>query len=149
MQTYKRNKNLRCCCRKRLSCEIAAKNARGGYLDISAVDLVLPSQRVEGIHYQEATLTKLPFANHSFDTVICTHALEHIKDCHCALEELRRVCRKRLIIVLPKQREYQYTFDLHIHFFPYKYNVQKFLNNEKARIFEVDHDWICVEDVLQ
>lgn len=115
-------------------------------MDISAVDIILPSQKVEGVHYQEATLTKLPFKNNYFDTVICTHALEHIKDYHCALEELRRVCRKRLIIVVPKQREYKYTFDLHLNFFPYKYDIQKFLNNEEAWIFEIGNDWICVED---
>ena len=109
-------------------------------------DIVLPkkSQRIEGIEYVEATLTKLPFENSSFDTVICTHALEHIMDCKIALAELRRVCKKKLIIVIPRQREYKYTCDLHINFYPYKYNVEKFLQSD-ASIELPDNDWMCLE----
>ena len=84
-----------------------------------AVDIVLPENKKNDIHYIQASITNLPFENNSIDLVICTHALEHIKDNHLALSELRRVCKKKLIIVLPKQREYKFTFDLHIHFYPY------------------------------
>lgn len=73
-------------------------------------------------------------------------ALEHIKDLQLALEELRRICKKRLIIVVPRQREYKYTFDLHINFFPYEYTFQKLINNENAKILEIDHDWVCIEN---
>lgn len=65
--------------------------------------------------------TELPFEDNSFDTVICSHTLEHIKDLNKFIEELKRVCSGKLIIVVPKQRPYKYTFDLHLHFFPYEY----------------------------
>lgn len=37
-------------------------------------------------------LTALPFAAGAFDTIICTHVLEHIPDDQAALEEMRRAC---------------------------------------------------------
>lgn len=119
----------------------------GGYIE--AADIVLPGKKIKGIHYRKATLTRLPYKDRAFDTVICTHALEHIKDSQLALEELRRVCRYRLIIVVPKQREYRYTFDLHINFFPYEYSVRKFIGNREAEIMEIGNDWVCVEDFLR
>lgn len=113
---------------------------------VTVSDIVLPpfSERIDGIKYVKASLTKMPFEDKTFDTVICTHALEHIKDIQGALSELRRVCRNKLIIVLPRQREYLYTFDLHINFFPYKYNVENILNNS-AIIEMLNNDWYCVE----
>lgn len=113
---------------------------------ITVSDIVLPpfSECINGIKYVKASLTKIPFEDNTFDTVICTHALEHIKDIQGALSELRRVCKKKLIIVLPRQREYLYTFDLHINFFPYKYNVECILQNN-ATIELLDNDWYCVE----
>lgn len=62
-------------------------------------------------------MTELPYGNRVFDTVVCAHTLEHMKDYKKALAELRRVCSRRLMMIVPKQREYQYTFDLHLHFF--------------------------------
>lgn len=119
---------------------------RGGVISVNAADIVLPEDKMEGILYDKASLTSLPYEDHAFDTVICTHALEHIKDYQAAVSELRRVCRKRLIIVVPKQREYQYTFDLHLNFFPYQYHVRRLLQNKDVKILEIGHDWLCVED---
>lgn len=111
-------------------------------------DIALPNkmQREEGIEYVEATLTKLPFGEDSFDTVICTHALEHIKDYKTALKELRRVCKKKLIIVIPRQREFKYTCDLHINFYPYQYDVERLLQSH-AFIELLDNDWMCIEEM--
>lgn len=109
------------------------------------VDIVVPKDRNSKIRYIDASLTALPFEDNYFDIVICTHALEHIKDNRKALQELRRVCRGKLMIVLPKQREYLYTFDLHIHFFPYRYSVMNFINNPDAMIREIGNDWMIVE----
>ena len=113
---------------------------------ITVSDIVLPekSYRVNGISYVSASLTDMPFDNNSFDTVICTHALEHIKDVKAAMDELRRVCRRKLIIVVPRQREYRYTFDLHINFYPYKYNVEALLGRDSI-IELLDNDWMCIE----
>ena len=63
-----------------------------------------------------------------------------------AVAELRRVCGGRLIVVLPKQREYKYTFDLHIHFFPYRYNVERLLGTS-GTIEKLGGDWYYIEDI--
>jgi ubiquinone/menaquinone biosynthesis C-methylase UbiE len=65
----------------------------------------------------------LPFADGAFDTVICSHTLEHVRNVERAVSELRRVCRKRLIIVVPSEREYKYSFNLHVSFFPYPHSL--------------------------
>ncbi len=111
-----------------------------------AVDIVAPEEQTPNIHYVSASLTTLPFEDNFFDIVLCTHALEHIKDNQKALQELRRVCKDKLLIVVPKQREYRYTFDLHIHFFPYLYSVKGFINNPKANIMEIEKDWMIEEN---
>jgi len=94
---------------------------RGGELQrLLGVDFVLAATRShEGIDLVSAKIEALPFADDEFDTVICTHVLEHILDFRAALSELRRVAGKRLIIVVPRERESRYTFNPHLHFFAY------------------------------
>lgn len=107
---------------------------------------VLPQRKVDRVNYVEGSLTKLPFDDNEFDVVVCTHALEHIKDIAKALSELRRVCRKKLIIVVPRQREYRYTVDLHINFFPYEYDLRRLMQLEKtAKVELIDNDWIVIK----
>ena len=65
---------------------------------------------------------QLPFPDRHFDTVICTHVLEHILDIRAAIHELRRICARRLIVVVPLEREYRFTFNPHVHFFPYPHS---------------------------
>lgn len=99
------------------------------------------------VTFDEANIEKLPYSDQTFDTVICTHTLEHVVDLVGAINELRRVARKRLIIVVPKQRPYRYTFDLHIHFFPYKHSLQAFLRGGRnASLLELDGDWYYHEN---
>jgi SAM-dependent methyltransferase len=43
----------------------------------------------------------LPFADCSFETVICTDVLEHVDSLHALFDELIRVCRSYAIISLP------------------------------------------------
>jgi SAM-dependent methyltransferase len=75
-----------------------------------------------GIRYIEARIEALPFEDNEFDTVICTHVIEHILDYRRAIAELRRVARKRLIIVVPREREAIYSFNPHFNFFPYAHS---------------------------
>jgi ubiquinone/menaquinone biosynthesis C-methylase UbiE len=93
-----------------------------------------------------ADITSLPFSDKSFDTVLCTHALEHIKDHHAALAELKRVTKHRLIIVVPCQREYKYTVDLHINFFPYMHTFKRFIACPNARYLKLGSDLLCCAD---
>ena len=51
------------------------------------------------IHFEIANLYELPYADHSFDLVICSEVLEHLQDPSVALKELCRVGKKVLITV--------------------------------------------------
>ena len=123
-------------------------------LDCTVSDIVLldKKDRIDGLKYVKASITKLPFDDNAFDTVICTHALEHIKECDLALDEIRRVCKRKLLIVLPRQREYKYTYD-HINFYPYKYNVEVLMNTgnfrkrENLTIEFLSNDWMIIEEM--
>ncbi|MFZ5835273.1 MAG: class I SAM-dependent methyltransferase [Pseudomonadota bacterium] len=70
---------------------------------------------------REGRIENLPFEDNSYDTVVCTHTLEHIPDLAQAISELRRICRQTLIIVVPMERRYRFGFNLHVNFFTYKH----------------------------
>ncbi len=93
---------------------------------LTACDISISPSRVpkdSGIQFTAADVEQLPFPDRSFDTVVCTHTLEHVQNLFLAISELRRVTRRRLVIVVPRQRPYRYTFDLHLHFFPYRHSL--------------------------
>lgn len=89
--------------------------------EVTACDMVIRpgvAGRHPAVAFREETLAGLSFPDRSFDTVVCTHVLEHVLDLPRAVAELRRVARHRLIVVVPRQRPYRFTFDLHLRFFP-------------------------------
>lgn len=113
---------------------------------VFACDITSENKIEDGINYVRANITSLPFADKQFDTVICAHTIEHIRDISKAITELRRVCKDKLIIVVPRQREYRYTFDLHIHFFPYIFSLQKLMNSSDCEFILRNNDIICLEN---
>ena len=114
------------------------------------VDIAPPKDIFQGVdmplNIQAADITKLPFGSRSFDIVICTHALEHIREPQKALAELIRVTGKRLIVVVPHQREYRYTVDFHVNFFPYMYSFKRFIGIENAKYLDLKGDFLCCMD---
>ena len=99
-------------------------------LALTGVDFIIEEgtrSRHPDIRFEKANIEKLPFADASFDTVVCTHVLEHILEFRQALSELRRVARRRLIIVVPQEREYRFTFNPHLHFFPYPHSFLRYV----------------------
>jgi len=77
---------------------------------------------IPGVQFVAAKIESLPFKDREFDTVVCTHVIEHVLDYRTAIAELRRIARQRLIIVVPREREYRYTFNPHFNFFPYTHS---------------------------
>jgi ubiquinone/menaquinone biosynthesis C-methylase UbiE len=65
-----------------------------------------------------ADVERLPFPDKCFDSTLCAHTLEHVRDFQRAVAELVRVTRKRLLVIVPCQRYYRFTIDYHLHFFP-------------------------------
>ena len=72
---------------------------------------------IPSITYVKATAENLPFPDKSFDIVSCFHVLEHVRDLTKAIRELKRVARKQLFVIVPRQRYYKFTFDDHLNFF--------------------------------
>ncbi len=113
------------------------KKARPDIKRLIGVDFAIDEAAIiPGIDYHAAKIEKLPFKNDEFDTVICTHVIEHILDYRMAIAELRRITKKRLIIIVPREREYRYTFNAHFNFFPYTHSFLR------AMIPVPDH-YIC------
>ena len=87
---------------------------------VTACDIIISKEIIQKkslANFVQANIKDLPFDDNEFDTVICTHTLEHVIDIFAAIKEIRRVTKSRLILVVPKQRPYRFTFDLHLHFF--------------------------------
>lgn len=116
-------------------------------LKISACDLVLNKSllQIKGAKFSQAAMESLPFKDKSFDTVVTTHTLEHTYNIFRAVSELRRVCRKQLIIVVPSERPYLYTPNLHLHFFPDGNYLLNLFRGKNAKCFKLDGDLVYVE----
>jgi ubiquinone/menaquinone biosynthesis C-methylase UbiE len=121
---------------------------------VTAVDFVIAPAVLAAyprVAFVAANAERLPFGEAVFDTVVCAHTLEHIRDIARAIRELRRVARRRVIIVVPKQRPYRYTFDLHLHFFPYPTSLLALMHGEDRHAVcrEIGGDLFYVEDVAE
>ena len=55
------------------------------------------------LNLKTADIYKLPYADNSFDLVICTEVLEHLRHPEKALEEIRRVTKKYVILSVPNE----------------------------------------------
>ena len=64
-----------------------------------------PSIDLSGVEFCEAVVPPLPFADSSFDCVICFQVIEHIKDDRRFVEEVARVLRPqgRFIVTTPNR----------------------------------------------
>jgi ubiquinone/menaquinone biosynthesis C-methylase UbiE len=94
-----------------------------------------------GVIYTKGNIEKLPFADKSFDVVTCSHVLEHIVNIEKAISELKRITRRQLIIVVPRQRYYFYTLDEHVNFFPFKEKLTSVVNIANHACKNVHGDW--------
>jgi ubiquinone/menaquinone biosynthesis C-methylase UbiE len=131
------------CGRGYLAGRVAKKMATTG------CDIVLPAdirEQYPDVRFQEADIEALPYKDKSFDTVICTHTLEHVRDLPKAIAELRRVTAKRLIIVVPRQRPYNYNFSLHLNFFSHSWSFPALLGYRPKSKLTYLGDWFYVED---
>jgi ubiquinone/menaquinone biosynthesis C-methylase UbiE len=117
---------------------------------VTATDIIISDEarsRAPSATFLEANVEALPFPDRQFDTVVCTHTLEHVRDLAKSLSELRRLAKKKLVIVVPKQRPYRYTFDLHLHFFPYRSSLLGAFGKPLGVVSlrEVGGDWLYTE----
>ena len=86
-------------------------------LDVTGCDIYEKPTAGSAARYVQGNVENLPFGDRSFDIVTCFHTLEHVRRLSAALEELKRVARNQLFLIVPQQRFFRFTLDLHIHFF--------------------------------
>jgi len=72
---------------------------------IETANAMLALNGVMDVPIIEGDVNELPFANRSFDTVVCLEVLEHLWTPHKALEEMARVTRNvgDLYVTCPRQ----------------------------------------------
>lgn len=106
---------------------------------VVGVDFVIKDAAdIKGVEYHEARIEALPFKDKEFDTVICTHVIEHVLEYREAIKELRRITKKRLILIVPREREYIFTFNPHFNFFPYTHSFLRAMH-------PVPKDYVCTD----
>jgi SAM-dependent methyltransferase len=126
------------------------RKGNGELQRLAGVDFVIDdASKLSGIEYFAARIENLPFKDNEFDTVVCTHVLEHVLDFRKSLAELRRVAAKRVIIVVPREREYKYSFNPHFNFFPYKHSFLRaaFPIPAAYKCDDIGRDIYYVEDI--
>jgi SAM-dependent methyltransferase len=132
-----------------------------GYL-LSRISLHNPAGRLVGVDFAEhkewksfnhiqflkGDILNLPFKTGEFDTVVCTHLLEHILDIGAAIKELRRLYSDRLIIVVPRERESIWSLNPHFYYFPYEHSFLKHLLPLPPQwsIKRIGRDYLYIED---
>jgi SAM-dependent methyltransferase len=123
---------------------------------VTGSDIVIPpgaATRHPQVAFVEESVEQLSWSDRAFDTVVCTHTLEHVRDVERAVQELRRVAARRLIVVVPRQRPYRHTFDLHLNFFPLAAMLLARFPLEPGvagrSLHSIDGEWYYQEDRLQ
>ena len=104
---------------------LALRLAKEGF-DVTGVDVSSEALKRAGerarlehltIQWREGFAESLPFPDKSFDYVTCCHTLEHVKDLAKAASELKRIARKKVVVLTPKQRFRLYAENYHTQFF--------------------------------
>lgn len=126
---------------------LAKQLAAAGCTSVVGLDLEPPKDysTSDGYRFVKGLAENIPFGDGSFDTVTCCHVLEHVRDVDKAMDELIRVTKRQLIIVLPCQREYRYTADLHVRFFTYEHDVWNLIlahmGKDNVTLSKLGTDW--------
>ncbi len=72
-------------------------------IDISCDAIKWADEHWEGTHFLCGDIFHLPFKNNSFDLVLSLEVLEHLEEPEKALNELKRVAGKEIIISVPHE----------------------------------------------
>ena len=122
-------------------------------VELNGTEIVITKEikkklKTQKIKIYEKSIENLNGFKKKYDTVICSHVLEHVLDINLAYTNLKKICKKRVIIVVPRERPYEYTFNGHIHFFPYKWSLINTIRpKNKFLIKDLDRDFLYIEDL--
>lgn len=76
-------------------------NVFGLDFDFKKLGQITDSKRFELVN---ASAEETPFASNSFDFVLCSEVLEHLPSWKKGLAELKRICRKKIVVTIPLEK---------------------------------------------
>lgn len=120
---------------------LAKKNKQ---IELVGCDIVENKNSDATYKYVKADIKKLPFVDNQFDVVTCFHTLEHIVNPEKAIEELKRVAGKQVVIAVPCQRYYFYTLDEHVNFWFYEDKLIEDMKLEKFLCKKLSGDYLYI-----
>ncbi len=115
---------------RQLISALPSRADRARLLDVGCRDCALRPHVVDLVDYEGLDLFQnaeggvahvhdvergLPFPDRSYDVVVALDLLEHLNDFQRGLQELFRVARRRLMLVLPNTSHVAYRFDYLLH----------------------------------
>ncbi len=118
----------------------------GRGLELAGCDLGDKADLANGT-YHCGNAEALPFPDKAFDVVTCFHVLEHVRRLDRAIAELKRVAKRQICLIVPCQRYYKYTLDLHVHFFYSPSYFRSLLGIEQSRS-ELIRSWFGAGDLV-
>jgi ubiquinone/menaquinone biosynthesis C-methylase UbiE len=125
---------------------LAIRLAKGGFevtgVDVSSEALRRAQERAEhenvAVRWCEGFAEALPFPDKSFDYVTCCHTLEHVKDLARVTAELKRVARRKIVVLTPKQKYRRYAENYHTQFFQYPVQLTSAFGLIRSECTEID-----------
>jgi ubiquinone/menaquinone biosynthesis C-methylase UbiE len=118
--------------------------SHGPSINLFGCDIIEKKNHNVNYTHVIADIKRLPFKDKEFDTVTCFHTLEHILRPEKAIEELKRVAQKRVIIGAPCQRYYFYTLDEHVNFYFYQEKLIYEIGLEKYECKKIAGDYLYI-----
>lgn len=112
-------------------------------LDLHGLDVLEGHDQPE-YRYTRGRVEDLPFPDRSFDVVVSSHTIEHLLHLDRAVEELKRVARKQVIVATPCQRYFYYTLDEHVNFFPFAAALTSVMQMRDHTLVKALGDWVYV-----
>lgn len=125
---------------------LAIRLSKEGYgvtgVDVSAEALKRATEAAErvnvAIDWREGFAESLPFADKSFDFITCCHTIEHVKDLAKTTAEFKRVARKKIVVLTPKQKFRLYAENYHTQFFENPEQLVKAFGLPRFECREID-----------
>jgi ubiquinone/menaquinone biosynthesis C-methylase UbiE len=125
---------------------LALRLAQEGF-EVTGVDVSAEALRRAGeaatrehatIQWREGFAEALPFADKSFDYITCCHTLEHVKDLSKATSEFKRIARKKIVVLTPKQKFRLYAENYHTQFFEHPEQLANAFGLSRYECREID-----------
>ncbi len=91
------------------------------------------------ITWKQGFAEALPMADKSVDFITCCHTLEHVKDLAAATAELKRVARKKLVVLVPRQKYRLYADNYHTQFFSHPDDLIRAFGLERYECTEINY----------